>query len=228
MRSTEASGETQCVIAVHSFRPRAAKAADALRFLTSDRRSVRASPGHLWSFMGIAGSARRSHVGLPPSWLARTGVVLWRDQATLDQFLLGKVARRWQANGQLSTMWGRPVGGHGPMIQRTMPDLSASGRTDGPVMVLTYLRRRAAQTPKFLIVEVPKSMRGLGGAAGLLSVTGGGSGLRGVTVSHWQDSKSMKAWAYNPEFAHGQSLVRQGGDRFPDWCFMRIKPLGAI
>lgn len=161
---------------------------------------------------------------MPPDPLQRCAVSTWRDDASLSQFLVGPIVSRWKDNGELWTVVGRPVAGHGPLLDTVSPGLPRVGRTDGPLGVITLVNCKWRQVPRLYLSETPRALEGLLGADGLVQMMGTGELNVASTITFWRDLRSMTSWAYSKQAAHGAEIAPMTAEKFPRWFFMRFTP----
>lgn len=192
-----------------------------------DRRAVRQVPGA--RLVKLLGTGRGTRMVLSADLTRWAIFAVWDSTAELDSFRAEHpLSRRWDRQAvERYDVALEPISGHGTWDGLDpLAGHQGSGRSDGPIAVLTRATVRWRHIPAFLRA-VPPVDDALDDTDGLLARVGIGEVPIGrqATFSLWRDVAAMGAFAYRgPEHADVVRRTRDEGWYGEEW-FARFRPV---
>ncbi len=184
-------------------------------------------PGLRWARVGL-GAALRPQLLPKPDVKRLAFMAFWDDDAALDRFVESHPLAQELAGGWSVRL--APLRAHG-----TWPGLDPGiqlGRKvdyDGPVAAITLGRLRISQGPRFLRASA-KAEGAVLDAPGKIFATGFGSPPIVSTISLWQSSDAIAAYAYNDADAPHVHAIRDGRQKpfHKQEAFIRFRPYASV
>ena len=158
--------------------------------------------------------------------LTRREVIgFWDTEDAYEAFIGGDAFARWQARGTVYSVLMRPEMARGSWIDgHQLDQVAATGRVDGPVAVLSYVRIPVRHLFRWYAHFLPKVGAQMASADGLVAGTGGGdlTARKTFTMTFWTENKAMMKAAYSREGAHA-GAASWGKPLLPTASFARLR-----
>lgn len=171
------------------------------------------------------------HVGMAADVTRLSVFVVWEDEASLDAALARghRALRPVQASGTWQVRL-RPLRTAGTWSGDPLfPDLPTTRTPRGPVVSVAFIQVKAARIARFWLRSLPGPGRQVMDAPGARHILWMVElpFRTGITVTVWEDLRSMTDFAYKSG-GHAEMVREDGGSDFGEFFIGRFAPISSI
>jgi heme-degrading monooxygenase HmoA len=196
--------------------------------LLRQRPTARYAPGLRYGVLTIAAPLSESLIPRPDAGRIAL-IAAWDDDAALDRFLADDPLAQALRGGWRTRLQPTHIFGAWPPLDGLVGEAPSAMAEDEPVAALTIGRLRLSQARRFLKASAAAERLAVRDAALLR-----GTGLARppalvATLSLWQSTRAMRAYAGGPSGSEHRDAVRAHAERpfHHASAFIRFRPYGA-